>query len=237
MRSQFSVSFENFYHYIKNQMSEDRVKVLQVRDLAVKFQAHKKLFIAVNRVSFAIDRGETLCLVGESGSGKTTLALAVVGLLNGAQVEGNVVIENRDVYSLDDRSKRELLRQKTSFIFQDPVGSLVPGITIVKQLTRVISFRLSLKDRDRSEHRGRQLLQQVGLENTDHVWSLYPHQLSGGMCQRVMIAMALSVDPVLVIADEPISALDALTQEKILELLTDLQKVHEFGMLCCRPLR
>ncbi len=202
-------------------------KALSVKDFTAGYQVKK---CVVRDVSFDILKGQTLCLVGESGSGKTTIARAILGL-SAAWASGGVYVDGLPVFDLDDRTKRYLLKEKVSFIFQDPYGSLLPLTTIGTQMKRVVGFRNSLRDRKVVYQKCVDLLARVGLPDPQLVWDRTPGQLSGGMCQRVMIAMAICVEPVLVIADEPTSALDALTQEKILSLLKRLQGTSRFGML------
>jgi len=205
--------------------------VLSTDALTVRYRLADRDLVAADGVSFSVGRGETLALVGESGSGKSSIALSIPRLLPAsARVSGQVVVDGADIYSLAEKHLREVRRRKVSYIFQDPVGSLLPTATIGRQLTAAISYRMELSQK-RAVDRGREMLRQVGLDDVEGVWAMYPFQLSGGMCQRVMIALALSVEPALVIADEAVSALDAITQARVLQLLRNLQDAHGFGMI------
>jgi len=207
-------------------------EVLNIQDLTIRYRVQSGWLLAVDSVSMTIHEGETVCLVGESGSGKSSVALAIPKLLaTSAQISGEVVVEGTPVYQIPDKELRELRKKKISFIFQDPVGSLIPTATVGKQLVRTISYRMEISDKAECAERARELLVHVGLQDIDRVWHSYPFQLSGGMCQRVMIALALSVQPSLVIADEAVSALDAITQSRVLALLRDLQSEYGFGMV------
>lgn len=206
--------------------------VIDVKNLYVDYITNNGNVPAVKDVGFSLNRRETLCLVGESGSGKTTVANAIPKLLpDSAKVAGRVSIDGESIYDLDEYKVKRLRREKISFIFQDPIGSLIPTVQIGKQIERVVGFRLNLNGKKIKKDKAYELLNHVGLRDIDRIWYSYPSQLSGGMCQRVMIAMALAVEPLLVIADEPVSALDAITQEKIMDLLKKLQKEYNFSML------
>lgn len=201
---------------------------LAIDKLTVRYGDH----VAVAGFDLTLKEGERYCLVGESGSGKTSIALAASRLLPPeADVSGTIELHGTDLYSLNHQDLQALRRSKISVIFQDPVGSLLPGISIKKQLTRVVRFRMGLTSENETEEVIIDHLHRVGLSDHSRVLRSTPSQLSGGMCQRIMIAMALCVEPALVIADEPTSALDVLTQEKILDLLVFLQNEINFAML------
>ena len=203
--------------------------LLVVSDLSVTYGGS---FPAVKSVSFSIDSNSTLALVGESGAGKTTIALAVSRLLpSDAETCGDVRLAGRSLLALTEPELRETRRRLISIVFQDPVGSLIPSVRVGKQIARVVAHRMNIEDRATVRESAYRLLQDVGLENIDRVWDAYPRELSGGMCQRVMIALALSNDPSLVIADEPLSALDAISQVSVLRLLLELQQKLQFAML------
>jgi microcin C transport system ATP-binding protein len=204
-----------------------------VKNLSIEYAQNGREVLAVRGVSFGIAPGETLCVVGESGSGKTSLALAIPALLPAsARVTGDVEVARSSVYSMNPKSLRRLRQCRISFIFQDAVGSLVPHVSVGKQLVQVVGYRSGERSRNEVLARVDALLEQVGLPALNALKHALPRELSGGMCQRVMIAMALSVQPILLIADEPTSALDAVTQELILALLRRLQLDHGFAMLC-----
>lgn len=209
--------------------------ILVINNLSITYGNSKKNhndLEAVKKVSLDIDVNERFCLVGESGSGKTSIAMAIPRLLPEiAHVNGDIFVCNCPVYKSSSEEIIELRRKHISFIFQDSVGSLIPNITIEKQFGRVVSHRLVLHDKVHVNQIMNEALQRVGLTNIDRILLSYPSQLSGGMCQRVMIAMALCVKPSLVVADEPTASLDILTQEIILELLIELQKELNFALL------
>lgn len=209
--------------------------ILEIKDLSITYKNSKNSnnnLEAVKEVNFSINAGEKFCLVGESGSGKTSIAMAIPRLLPEITiVKGNIIVNNNPVYKSSFNKVNELRRKYISFIFQDSVGSLIPNISIRKQFRRVISHRLGVSENKKIIEIMNDALIRVGLTNIDRVLLSYPSQLSGGMCQRVMIAMALSVKPSLVIADEPTASLDVLTQEMVLELLVKLQKEFDFALL------
>ena len=202
--------------------------LLRIDDLSVSYGD----LIAVRSLSMSVRKGERFCLVGESGSGKTSVAMAVARLLpDSAKIDGQILIGNQNVHELENRRLQELRRKSISVIFQDATGSLIPGSTIEKQLFRVIRHRTGITAKAEINQLTREHLTRVGLTDHHRILHSYPSQLSGGMCQRIMIAMALCVKPSLVIADEPTSALDVITQQKILELLLSLQNDLDFALL------
>ncbi|SDN76375.1 microcin C transport system ATP-binding protein [Lutimaribacter pacificus] len=207
------------------------MSVLEVRDLTVAFRQDGKVNPAVRGVSFSVDRGETVALVGESGSGKSVTALSTVGLLPpSAQVGGSVTYEGQQMIGAGDRLLRQVRGNDISFIFQEPMTSLNPLHTIEKQLRESIELHQGLEGpalRDRIL----ELLNRVGIRDPQERLNAYPHQLSGGQRQRVMIAMALANKPDLLIADEPTTALDVTIQAQILDLLAELKKTEDMGLL------
>jgi len=206
--------------------------VLSLEGLQVSYAKDRTLIRAVDGLSLTLLKGQTLCLVGESGSGKTSLALAIPRLLPlTAVVQGKLEFLGLNVLTMPREHLYELRRRKVSVIFQDAVGSLVPGTRVGTQLARALKYRLGISGRDDLIKKSRALLDAVGLDDRERVLSCYPHELSGGMCQRVMIALALSAQPALLLADEPLSSLDAISQVRILDLLFNLQKQHGFAML------
>ncbi|PWK09582.1 ABC transporter ATP-binding protein [Tumebacillus permanentifrigoris] len=207
-------------------------ELLDVRDLTVAFQSKdksKSLIPALDSVTFTIKRGETLGLVGESGCGKTLSSLAVMGLLpESARVQsGQLVFDGEDLLALKAAEHNKVRGVRIGMIFQDPMTSLSPYYTIGNQLMEGMRYHLAMTKRQAKE-RGIELLRRVGIPEPERVFTDYPAQLSGGMRQRVMIAIAISCEPDLLIADEPTTALDVTTQAQILELLGDLQR--EKGM-------
>lgn len=203
--------------------------MLVASDLTV---AYGSSFRAVDTVSFSVEAGSTLALVGESGAGKTTLALALPRLLPAeAQVSGDVCLAGCSVFAMAEAELREVRRRQISVVFQDPVGSLVPGVRVGRQIIRVVAHRMAIRDETEATETARRLLREVGLADVGRLWNAYPRELSGGMCQRVMLALALATEPRLVIADEPLSALDAVSQVGVLRLLLELQQKLRFAML------
>jgi len=198
---------------------------LDVRDLRVEFPTEDGLVRAVDGVSFSLQRGQTLAIVGESGSGKSVTSQAIMGLHNrkSANISGQVILEGEDLIAMSDEGVRKLRGQKMAMIFQDPLSSLHPFYTVGKQLVEAVRVHQDVS-KDAARKQAIAMLDRVGIPNPDRRADDYPHQLSGGMRQRVMIAMALLNSPTLLIADEPTTALDVTVQAQILELLKDLQR-------------
>jgi peptide/nickel transport system ATP-binding protein len=198
---------------------------LDVRDLRVEFPTEDGLVRAVDGVSFTLHRGQTLAIVGESGSGKSVTSQAIMGLHNrkSANISGQVVLEGEDLIAMSDEGVRKLRGQKMAMIFQDPLSSLHPFYTVGKQLVEAVRVHQDVT-KEAARKQAIAMLDRVGIPNPDRRVDDYPHQLSGGMRQRVMIAMALLNSPTLLIADEPTTALDVTVQAQILELLKDLQR-------------
>ena len=209
--------------------------LLEVQDLKISFATSTGSVQAVNGVSFAIGRGETLAIVGESGSGKSTTGLALMGLLRHsatAAVSGQIHLRRKngppcDVLSLAEHELREIRGDDVAMIFQEPMSSLNPVYSIGAQIGEAIRLH-QRTGRAEAQARALELLHELGIPNPEKCLTSYPHQLSGGMRQRVMIAIALSCQPDLLIADEPTTALDVTVQAQILELLARLQ--HQTGM-------
>jgi oligopeptide transport system ATP-binding protein len=197
--------------------------VLEVEDLRVRFWTRRGIVHGVNGISFEVAPGETLGLVGESGCGKSVTALAVMGILPRAArvASGSVRLEGRELLGLPDRDMRSVRGKEIAMIFQDPMTSLNPVLTVGRQLRESIETHLDL-DRGEVTSRAVELLDQVGIPSAKARLRDYPHQFSGGMRQRVMIAMALACEPKLLIADEPTTALDVTIQAQILDLLRAL---------------
>ncbi len=207
--------------------------LLRVRGLRTRFLTDRGAVHAVNGVSFSVRRGETLALVGESGCGKTATMLSVLRLLpaHRTRVEADEVsFRGRDLLSLDDEGMRRVRGAEIAMIFQDPRASLNPVLTIGRQLTESLEVHLGLGRREARE-RAIDLLETVGIPRPNRRLDDYPHQFSGGMCQRVTIAMALSCNPGLLIADEPTTALDATIQAQILDLVSELRATRRMAMI------
>jgi len=203
--------------------------LLEVQDLRVHFRTQDGLVKAVDGVSYRLERGRTLGIVGESGSGKSVTSLAVMGLHHGssAQISGHIRLDGEELVGAPPARVRELRGDKMAMIFQDPLSSLHPYFSIGSQI--VEAYRVHHPDATKKQARQRavDMLGRVGIPEPSARVDDYPHQFSGGMRQRVMIAMALCNDPELLIADEPTTALDVTVQAQILDLIHDLQS--EFG--------
>ena len=203
--------------------------LLDIKNLTVEFKTASGAFRAVDNVSMAVDSREVLAIVGESGSGKSVSMLAVMGLLPWtAKVTADKIdFDGRDLLNITPADRRKITGKDMAMIFQEPMSSLNPCFTVGFQLMEALQTHL---DMDKSARRKRaiELLEEVGIPGPESRLSSFPHQLSGGMSQRVMIAMALACKPKLLIADEPTTALDVTIQAQILELLVRLQK--ETGM-------
>ena len=206
--------------------------LLSVEDLDVRFWTDRGTVHAVNGISFEIAAGETLGIVGESGCGKSVTALATLGLLPraGRATGGTAHFDGSDLLAMSDRELRDVRGKEIAMIFQDPMTSLNPVLTIGRQIREALEahFGMARKDADK---RVAELLDQVGIPSAKTHLRDYPHQFSGGMRQRVMIAMALACEPKLLIADEPTTALDVTIQAQILDLLRELVVEHDTALI------
>ncbi|MDJ0781248.1 MAG: ABC transporter ATP-binding protein [Desulfosarcinaceae bacterium] len=199
--------------------------LLEIKDLTVAFQTASGMFTAVDRFSLNVNPEDVVSIVGESGSGKSVAMLALMGLLPWtAKVTADTLrFDGRDLLSISIKSRRRVIGKEIAMIFQEPMTSLNPCFTVGFQLTEALKTHLSMDRRARRE-RAVELLDQVGIPEPRKRLSVFPHQMSGGMNQRVMIAMAIACNPRLLIADEPTTALDVTIQAQILELLLKLQE-------------
>ena len=207
--------------------------LLAIKDLVVRFRTHEGTVHAVNGVSFQVDEGETLGLVGESGCGKTVTSLALVGLLPhpAGRVEGGqVLFADRDITRLTEPEMRQIRGRDIAFIFQDPMTCLNPVLTIEEQVVEAIRAHRILTRAD-ARRRAVEILGEVGIPSPESQLVNYPYQLSGGMRQRVMIAMALCLQPRLLIADEPTTALDVTVQAQVLDLIRRLVRQTSAAMI------
>jgi peptide/nickel transport system ATP-binding protein len=200
--------------------------LLEVDDLRVSFATDDGIVAAVQGLSFSVERGRTLGIVGESGSGKSVATQAIMGLSPGAQITGRAEFEGQDLLGLEEEQMRAIRGARISMIFQDPLTSLHPLYRVGRQIAEAIEAHEAVSRHD-AEERAVELLNIVGIPQPGRRARDYPHQFSGGMRQRAMIAMAIALRPALVIADEPTTALDVTVQAQILELLSQLQR--EFG--------
>jgi len=206
--------------------------LLDVRDLRVTFATRGGEFIAVDGIDLAVDGDEVLAIVGESGSGKSVAMLALMGLLpwTASVSAERMRFDGRELSTLTPRERRALVGRDLAMIFQEPITSLNPCFTVGWQIGEVLGVHLGL-DRTARKRRALELLDQVGIPDAERRMRAFPHQLSGGMCQRVMIAMALACEPKLLIADEPTTALDVTIQAQILDLLLRLKRERRMGLV------
>ena len=203
--------------------------LLEINDLATYFFTQEGVVKAVDGINYEVEEGEVLGVVGESGCGKSVSALSIMRLVAnppGRTVRGQVMFEGEDLLQMDDSEMRGVRGNKISMVFQEPMTSLNPVLTIGRQLTETLELHMGMT-KAQSRARAAELLGLVGIPDAENRLKDYPHQFSGGMRQRVMIAMALSCNPRLVIADEPTTALDVTIQAQILELMQDL--AAQFG--------
>jgi oligopeptide/dipeptide ABC transporter ATP-binding protein len=206
--------------------------ILEVKHLSTQFFTRAGTIKAADDVSFSIEPGSTLALVGESGSGKSVTSLSIMRLVQppGKITAGEIIFDDRDLLKLDDREMRLLRGREIAMIFQDPMTSLNPVYTVGDQIAEAIQLHESIS-RKQAWARAVEMMKRVKIPDAERRAKDYPHQLSGGMRQRVMIAMALSCKPKLLIADEPTTALDVTIQAEILELLTTLKDDFSLSML------
>jgi len=205
--------------------------LLQVENLKIEFQTDRAKILAVDGIELALGKGKTLGLVGESGCGKSVTALAVMGLLPPhARISGNIYYREKDLLQLSKKEMNSIRGNQLAMIFQEPMTSLNPVFTVEYQMAEVLSLH---KGQNRKETRSRiiELLSLVGIPNPERRMKDFPHRLSGGMRQRVMIAMAMACEPDILIADEPTTALDVTIQAQILELMNDLQQKMQTSLL------
>ena len=203
--------------------------LLQVKDLRTYFYTEEGLVKAVDGVTYDVEEGETLALVGESGCGKSVSALSLLKLIPvppGRIVSGEVIFEGEDLLQFSESEIRKIRGNRIAMVFQEPMTSLNPVLTIGKQMTEALELHLKL-DHKAANARAVQLLEMVGVAEAGHRITDFPHQFSGGMRQRVMIAMAMACNPRLLIADEPTTALDVTIQAQVLEVMARLS--HELG--------
>jgi peptide/nickel transport system ATP-binding protein len=202
------------------------MSLLEVKDLRVQFHTDDGIVKAVDGVDFTLDKGQTLGIVGESGSGKSVTCMSILGLARGGRVAGQALFQGRDLLKMHQDEMREVRGKQIAMIFQDPLSSLHPYYKVGAQIIEAIQAHERVPKKQAHE-RAVELLRLVGIPRPERRVDDYPHQFSGGMRQRAMIAMALSLDPAVLIADEPTTALDVTVQAQILDLIERLQE--EFG--------
>lgn len=218
----------------KQETNKQKEILLEVNDLRVYFELNrKKVAKAVDGVDFTIHKGETVALVGESGSGKSITSLSIMGLVQtppGKVVSGSIKLEDLDLLKLPRKSLEKIRGNEIGMIFQEPMTSLDPVFTIGNQITESLIYHQRLSKKEARE-KAIELLQLVGIANAEKIVDEYPHQLSGGMRQRVMIAIAMSNNPKLLIADEPTTALDVTVQAQILNLMLKMKEKFNSSIL------
>ncbi|MBU3194183.1 ABC transporter ATP-binding protein [Clostridium algidicarnis] len=207
-------------------------KILEIKDLHTGFRFKDKYFDAVDGVSLTLNRNELLAIVGESGCGKSTIANSIVGLHNSSftKVSGEIIYKGENILNYSEEKFNKIRGKEIGFIFQDPLASLNPLHKIGRQIEESLIYHTDLNKKQRLE-RMLDLLNQVGIVNPEKTAQQFPHELSGGMRQRVLIAIALSCKPNIIIADEPTTALDVTIQAQILDLLAELQKEINAGII------
>ena len=206
--------------------------LLKVEDLKISFNVNGKKVKAVESSNFEVKKGETFSIVGESGSGKSVTALSIMQLLtknNSSEISGKIFFKDKNILLMSEKELMDIRNKKISIIFQEPMTSLNPLHTIKKQILECIET--VVKSKEEKINRVKELLNLVGIQDIENKLNSYPHQLSGGQRQRVMIAMAISNNPDLLIADEPTTALDVTIQKQILELLNNLTKKFDMSLL------
>lgn len=206
--------------------------LLEVQGLTTAFTGDYGENISVDHIHFHVDEGEVVCIVGESGCGKSVTSLSIMGLLGrgGAVTDGSVLFDGKNLLAMTEKELDQIRGNQLTMIFQDPLTSLNPVFTVGSQIVESIITHMHLS-REEARGRAQSLLERVGMPDAKGIMKKYPHTLSGGMRQRVMIAMALSCNPRLLIADEPTTALDVTIQAQIMELLKELQKETGMSMI------
>lgn len=210
--------------------------LINIKNLVTSFKNEERSFTAVNNISFSVKQGETLAIVGESGSGKSVTSLSILRLLNekSSSITGEVLYQKEDksinLLALPEKEMRKYRGKEISMIFQEPMTSLNPVIKCGEQVAEAIRLHLGMS-RNEAKQKTISLFEKVKLPRPEHIYQSYPHQLSGGQKQRIMIAMAISCNPSLLIADEPTTALDVTVQKNILELLKELQQEFKMSMI------
>ncbi|GHG31084.1 MULTISPECIES: ABC transporter ATP-binding protein [Streptomyces] len=207
--------------------------LLEVKDLHVEFHTRDGVAKAVNGVNYSVDAGETLAVLGESGSGKSVTAQAIMGILDmppGKIPQGEILFRGEDMLKMADEDRRKIRGRKIAMIFQDALSSLNPVLTVGYQLGEMFRVHQGMSKKD-AQRKAIELMDKVKIPAAKARVSDYPHQFSGGMRQRIMIAMALALEPDLIIADEPTTALDVTVQAQVMDLLAELQREYNMGLI------
>ncbi|PGT65402.1 ABC transporter ATP-binding protein [Bacillus thuringiensis] len=206
--------------------------VVKLKDLQTHFQTEEGTVKAVNHVSFAVREGETVCVVGESGCGKSVTALSIMGLIaeSGSVVGGDILYEGKSLLGMKEKELRSLRGNDIAMIFQEPMTSLNPVFTVGEQIVETLREH-ELLSKNEAYKKAIELIRKVGIARANEIVHSYPHELSGGMLQRIMIAVALSCNPKLLIADEPTTALDVTIQAQILDLLRQVKEEFKTSIL------
>ncbi|MFJ6212809.1 ABC transporter ATP-binding protein [Streptomyces sp. NPDC092296] len=211
----------------------DRSPLLEVRNLHVEFRTREGVAKAVNGVDYSVRAGETLAILGESGSGKSVSSQAVMGILDsppGQVTQGEILFQGRDLLKVSEDQRRQIRGAKMAMIFQDALSALNPVLTVGYQLGEMFRVHQGASRRD-AKAKAVELMDRVRIPAARDRVNDYPHQFSGGMRQRIMIAMALALEPDLIIADEPTTALDVTVQAQVMDLLADLQREYHMGLI------
>lgn len=207
--------------------------ILEVEGLTVEYFTRNKSTVAVNNISFHLKKGQILGIVGESGSGKSTVAYSIIQLLNKRYTrikEGKIIYKNMDIVTFSPKQLEKVRGNEISMIFQSPTSSLDPVYTIGDQISEMILLHESISKKE-AKIKSIELLKKVGIEDAEKRINQYPHEFSGGMQQRVLIAIAIACNPEILIADEPTTALDVITQNQILKLLFDLSQEFNISII------
>ncbi|WP_027629883.1 ABC transporter ATP-binding protein [Ruminiclostridium cellobioparum] len=207
-------------------------KLLQVKNLHTYFYTDAGVVKAVNGVSFDVKKGQTIGIVGESGCGKSVMSLSMMRLIQnpGKIVDGEILLNDTDLIKLSQNEMRKINGNRISMIFQEPMTSLNPVFTVGNQISEALMLHEKLSKKE-AKNKAVELITTVGISRPEQIFNSYPHELSGGMRQRIMIAMALSCNPELLIADEPTTALDVTIQAQILDLLKDIKKKFDMSII------
>ncbi len=208
------------------------MSLLDIKELSVQFGSQSRPFTAVDQMTLTVDKGEVVGIVGESGSGKSVTSLAIMGLIDfpGRVTATHLNFDGVNLQTLPEQARRKLLGKDIAMVFQDPMTSLDPSFTVGYQLMETLKTHEG-GSRHQRRTRAIQLLNQVGIPDPENRLNIYPHQLSGGMSQRVVIAMSIACNPRLLIADEPTTALDVTIQAQIMRLLSNVQKNSDMAMI------